>query len=167
MVSRLEPEKDIATALKAFALAEKSVKNVGLVIVGSGSMEAELSHVAQSLGIGERVLFVGWRDGTELAIIRTSSDIFLSTSLYEGYGLSLVEAAATKMPIVSTDVGIAPDILSAERLARSSDVEGVAQLLVEALHHPERFMAREEGSSQVTYGSKDEYLKRLNQSLLV
>jgi glycosyltransferase involved in cell wall biosynthesis len=167
MASRLEPEKDIATALRAFALVSKSVKKVGLVIAGAGSMEAELAHISLELGIAENVLFLGWRDATELAHIRASSDIFLSTSLYEGYGISLLEAAQAKMPIVSTDAGIASDLLPRERLAEPGDVGAITRLILEALEHGDRFVATEASISSVTYRSKDEYLKRLNQSLLV
>ena len=167
MVSRLESEKDIASALKAFAIAEKSVKGIGLVIAGSGSMEAELVHLSHVLGVGEKVVFLGWRDEVELSMIRASSDVFLSTSLYEGYGLSLIESARAGLPIVSTDAGIAPDILSKDVLAEPGDTDAIARLLTEALQRPERFVASRDAIARVTYLSKAEYLESLKKSLLV
>jgi len=167
MASRLEPEKDIETALSAFAMAEKSSLNTGLVIVGSGSMEASLSNLAQNLGIDKKVLFLGWRDADDLAHIRASSDVFLSTSLYEGYGLSLIEASRAGLPIVSTDVGIAPELLPSDKLAMPGDIDGIASLLSEAIHHPERFVVEPGFISLVTYPSKDDFLSKLRQSLLI
>jgi len=167
MVSRLESEKDIETALKAFAMAEKSSLNTGLVIVGSGSREASLSNLAQSLGIDKKVLFLGWRNGDDLVHIRASSDVFLSTSLYEGYGLSLIEASRAGLSIVSTDVGIAPELLPSDKLAIPGDIDGIASLLSEAIHHPERFVVETSNIASVTYVSKDDFLAKLKQSLLV
>lgn len=167
MVSRLESEKDIVSALKAFAIVEKSVKGIGLVIAGSGSLEAELIRLSTVLGIGEKVVFLGWRDEVELSVIRASSDVFLSTSLYEGYGLSLVESARAGLPIVSTDVGIASELLPKDVLAEVGDVDTLARLLIDALQHPDRFTVSRDAIARVTYPSKAEYLESLKKSLLV
>lgn len=167
MISRLEKEKDIVSALKAFAVVEKSFKNIGLVIAGSGSMEALLTRLSHELGVGEKVMFLGWRDEAELSTIRASSDVFLSTSLYEGYGLSLIESARAGLPIVSTDAGIALDLLSNDVLAVPRDVDAIARLLIEALQHPQRFTVSRDAIAQVAYPSKAEYLLSLKKSLLV
>jgi len=167
MVSRLEPEKDIEMALRAFAIAEKSSAKTGLVIAGAGSEEASLMHIAQELGIEDRVIFLGWKNASDLAILRASSDVFLSTSLYEGYGLSLIEAVQAGLPIVSTDVGIAPELLQRDRLAEPGDADAVARLLAEALHHPEGFRVNREAIARVTCLSKDDFMEKLKASLLI
>ena len=105
MVSRLEPEKRIDLAIKSLAKFLPAVKNVGLAIVGSGSEEMRLKHLVDELGLGDYVKFEGWQEN--LATYYKTADLFLVTSSYEGYGLTIVEAKACGLPVVSTDVGIA------------------------------------------------------------
>jgi len=108
IVSRLEPEKDLGTALKAFSIMSRGIHNAGLFIAGSGSEEVALESMVKNLGIQERVVFLGWQD--KLAGLYDSADAYLLTSLYEGYGRTLIEAAARGCPIVSTDVGVVGDV---------------------------------------------------------
>jgi len=105
MSSRLEKEKDIDTALVAFKEVSRHNPNTGLVIVGDGSEKASLELKVASYKLQDSVVFEGWQE--DLSSYYRGADVFLQTSLYEGYGMSLVEAALHKKPIVTTDVGIA------------------------------------------------------------
>ncbi len=109
MVSRLTPEKNIPTALAI--MREVVIKNpkAGLVIVGDGPDKHYLQALALKYHLDRNVIFESWQD--ELAPYYRSADIFLTTSFYEGYGLTLIEAGASGCPIVSSDVGIAPEII--------------------------------------------------------
>ena len=107
VVARLEPEKNIGMAIEALDLLRKKVLSIGLVIVGSGSDENILRRKVRNLALEDHVSFVGWQK--ELASYYHGADIFLQTSRYEGYGLSLVEAGITGLPVVTTPVGIAND----------------------------------------------------------
>lgn len=109
MASRLEPEKRIGDALVAFSAVLKQFPKAGLLIAGSGSQEMLLRHKAQSLGIYDSVVFLGWVENISPYI--RSSQVFLSTSEYEGYGMSIVEAGLMGVPVVSTSVGIAGELL--------------------------------------------------------
>jgi len=104
IVSRLSKEKNVSLALEII----KSVKDVGAVIVGSGPEETNLKNLAKRKGISDRVKFVGWQE--DLASYYKTADVFIQTSEYEGYGLSLVEAGLSSLPVVSTPVGIANDL---------------------------------------------------------
>lgn len=99
-VSRLEKEKRVDMAIQAI----KKINNVHLVIVGDGSQRAGLEKIAKGLPVS----FFGWRQDT--ASFYKTADIFINTSLYEGYGMTLVEAAAVGLKILSTDVGVAKDV---------------------------------------------------------
>lgn len=111
MVSRLEKEKNISMAIKAFANVKKLEENAGLVIVGEGSLKESLQRLAKSLGLSNSVIFEGWKsDTSSLYSYYKTCDCFLSTSWYEGYGMSLAEASASGCKIVSTDVGIAREV---------------------------------------------------------
>lgn len=105
MASRLEKEKDIAFALKIWKKVSVEIVGAGLLIVGSGSQDAALKKLTYFYGIENSVIFEPWAD--DLSSYYRSADVFLLTSLYEGYGMTLVEANALGCPIVSSDVGIA------------------------------------------------------------
>lgn len=104
MASRLEREKDIDVAIRAFAGMSPRHKGAGLVIAGSGREKSRLEALARHLGVGEGVVFLGWRNDLP-ALLRSASG-FISTSRYEGYGVSLLMAARAGCPIITTDVGL-------------------------------------------------------------
>jgi glycosyltransferase involved in cell wall biosynthesis len=108
MVSRLESEKNIPLAINAFRIVKENMPEVGLIILGSGSMLATLKKQAYNLKLSDSVVFLGWQ--TDTISYYKGCDLFLCTSMYEGYGMVLKEAQAAGCKIVSTDVGIAREI---------------------------------------------------------
>jgi glycosyltransferase involved in cell wall biosynthesis len=109
MASRLTKEKCIDDALSAFADIAQSHPYVGLVVAGDGPLIDQLKNMAKNLGISEKVIFLGFR-GDVFSLMK-SANMFLSTSEYEGYGMSLVEAGLSRLPVLSTDAGISGEIL--------------------------------------------------------
>ncbi len=109
MASRLEREKNIDLALHAWPEVLKKIPKAGLVIVGKGSEQGNLSQLVEKLGIKDSVIFESWANQATLASYYKTADLFLNTSLYEGYGMTLVEAQAADCKIVSTDVGVAKE----------------------------------------------------------
>jgi glycosyltransferase involved in cell wall biosynthesis len=109
MASRLTKEKRIGDALSAFADIVRDHPYVGLVVAGDGPLIGQLKNMAKNLGISEKVIFLGFR--SDVFSLMKSANIFLSTSEYEGYGMSLVEAGLSRLPVLSTDAGISGEIL--------------------------------------------------------
>lgn len=107
VVSRLEAEKNIIGAIKAFNLVQKEVEGLGLVIVGSGRKMRSLKALVRKLDITHKVIFAGWQN--DMVSYYKGCDVVLVTSWYEGYGMIFKEASALSVPVVSTDVGIARD----------------------------------------------------------
>jgi glycosyltransferase involved in cell wall biosynthesis len=105
MVARLAPEKNIRLALKILALVVSRFPGAGLVVVGSGPEEKSLKSYAKKLGVDKCVAFEGWQE--DLSSYYRTSNIFLQTSNFEGYGLALVEAALSGLPVMTTPVGVA------------------------------------------------------------
>ena len=105
--SRLEPEKNIGLAVDAWNEVARTRPEAGLVIVGSGSQTDALKKRAAH---NPNVVFEPWADLPTLYSYYKTADAFLVTSLFEGYGMTLVEAAAAGCPIVSTDVGVSREM---------------------------------------------------------
>jgi glycosyltransferase involved in cell wall biosynthesis len=120
MASRFEPEKDFITALKAFKRVVNIYPKTGLIIIGQGSEQSTIESYIKNEHLENNVIVLPWQK--DVAMFGASSDMFLLTSQYEGYGLALVEAALVQIPIVTTDVGIAGDILIHEKSALISPV---------------------------------------------
>lgn len=110
MTCRLEKEKNIDQALDITNQLLATHKNVGLVIVGEGQERSRLEKKVRKLGIEKSVIFESWQN--EVLSYYKTADIFLQTSLYEGYGMSLVEAALSGLPIITSNVGIASELIN-------------------------------------------------------
>ena len=108
VASRLEREKNVMLALKAFGKAVATHPNVGLVVVGEGAELAKLKRYANNK-FPNNVAFEGWQN--ELISYYKTADIFLNTSFYEGYGMTIVEAGASGCPVLTTKVGVGYDLL--------------------------------------------------------
>jgi len=107
-VSRLAPEKNLSLALNTLALVRERFPDTGLVIVGSGSEEKVLKSEVKSLKLEGAVEFAGWQDN--LSSFYKTANTFIQTSFFEGYGLSLVEAGLSGLPVITTPVGIALEL---------------------------------------------------------
>jgi len=108
MVSRLAPEKNIDFAIKVLALVRSKFPDTGLVVVGSGPEEGRLKSLVNKLNLQAAVEFVGWQEN--LTSFYKSANAFIQTSLFEGYGLSLIEAGLSGLPVLTTPVGIANEL---------------------------------------------------------
>jgi glycosyltransferase involved in cell wall biosynthesis len=108
-VSRLEKEKNLELGIMAFKDLLKTNKDIGYVIVGHGSLKNDLENLVKREGLEKQVIFVGHKKDT--IPYYKNANVYLSTSAYEGYGLSMTEAVLSSLPVISTDVGIAGDVL--------------------------------------------------------
>ncbi len=105
MASRLSKEKRIDIALLSFKKVLSKFPSAGLVICGEGIEVKNLKKLTESLNITDSVVFLSWQ--ADLVSYYKTSDIFLLTSEYEGYGMTLIEAGASGCTIVTTRVGVA------------------------------------------------------------
>lgn len=109
VASRLSREKNIGTAIEALQIVLKKYPAIGLVIVGEGPELKNLKSLVKERNLESQVVFEGWHDN--LVPYFRSSDLFLLPSIYEGYGMTAVEALSQGCPVVMTDVGCAGDIV--------------------------------------------------------
>ena len=107
--SRLVPKNGISDAIKAFQYLPARFK---FAIAGDGHLEKELKGLARSLGLSQRIIFLGFKKPEEIPDYLRESDIFLRPSLSEGLGNSFLEAMAAGVPVVGTNAGGISDFLA-------------------------------------------------------
>ncbi len=100
-VGRLEKEKSIDVTLGAIQLVSKEI-DVRFYVIGVGSEREELEKLAQELGIGDKVVFMGGLPDEDVRRIYSSCDLFVTSSTVELQGLVVMEAMASGLPIVSS-----------------------------------------------------------------
>ena len=147
MVSRFTEEKQILWAANIVGEIRKTHPGICLVIVGDGPLRAALEKI-------EYVRVTGWL--TEPIGHIKGAQLFLNTSLYEGYGRSLVEAAAAGATIVTTDVGVARSVVEEGVngfIVPVGDSEAIEKAIVDVIEHPSKLLGK-----QVRANSKEEYL---------
>jgi glycosyltransferase involved in cell wall biosynthesis len=112
-VAALREEKNLARLIRAFAVVARAFP-ARLVIVGDGPERAQLTALATDLGAADLVSFTGHRDDTPA--LYAGFDLFALTSDTEQMPLSVIEAMASGLPIVSTDVGDVRAMLAADNV---------------------------------------------------
>lgn len=101
--ARLHPVKGLEYLLQAVASLEGRLPDFQLLIAGDGPIRAELEAQARSLGLGGRVRFLGHVPDARRLL--PAFDLYVSSSLMEALGLSIMEALAAGVPVVATGVG--------------------------------------------------------------
>ncbi|MBI2013517.1 MAG: glycosyltransferase [Candidatus Colwellbacteria bacterium] len=105
-VGRLVPQKDFATLIRAFARAKKP-KDTRLIILGQGPLREELLGLAKELGIADSVDFPGFQENPY--VFFANADVFVLSSIWEGFGNVIPESFALRVPVVSTDCNYGPN----------------------------------------------------------
>lgn len=99
MVARLAEPKDHALLFQALS----SIPSIHADIIGDGQKQEELERLAATLGLSERIHFIGHTPDIPQAL--SSAQIFVLTSNYEGFPLSILEAMRAGLPVIASDVG--------------------------------------------------------------
>jgi glycosyltransferase involved in cell wall biosynthesis len=137
-VARFHPVKDHATLLRAFQLVAGARSDVDLLLVGDGSLRAALQEQARALGLCERVHFLGVR--SDVPAILSAVDVMALTSFSEAASLTILEAMASRVPVVATAVGGNPEMVRDGvdgLLVPRGDHAAVATALLQLLDNPE------------------------------
>jgi len=140
-VARLVPQKGIGHGLRALHELRMQAPTLAwhYTIVGGGPLMDELRLLAESLGLRDRVRFLGEATQPRVAEALNGADIFLLPSLDEILPLALMEALAVGLPVVASDVGAVGDIVEhggSGFLVPSGDVGGLAARLRQLLASP-------------------------------
>jgi glycosyltransferase involved in cell wall biosynthesis len=137
-VGRLIEQKDHATLLAAFARVRETHSNARLAILGWGPLEQATKERRSALGLDDSVLVLGRVEPHDWL---ARADVFAHTSRWEGFGIVLLEAMLSDLPVVATSVSAVPEIVAdgtTGYLVPPGDANAVAERVSELLGDPAR-----------------------------
>ena len=142
----LEPHYGVDCVLRAFAIIQKQVPEAVLTIVGDGSQRSALEDLKRQLNL-RQTSFLGRVQHDKVYELYSTSDIFLNASKIDNQPLSILEAFACGLPVVTTDAGGIPDIVTdgeSGLVVAVGDCDALAQRSIELLndHHLAMILAQ-------------------------
>jgi glycosyltransferase involved in cell wall biosynthesis len=162
-LSRIDSKKGLDLLLHGFAELRATRADVVLIVAGNGDEKfvARLHKQAEELGVQRDVVWAGFVQGEEKRALFAVSDVFILSSYSENFGIAVVEAMASGLPVIVSDqVGIHPDISRAGAgLVISCDAHEIqralsqivdSELLRESMSRNARRLAREFSPEAVT-----------------
>jgi glycosyltransferase involved in cell wall biosynthesis len=132
----LEQIYDIGAAIRAFRLVQQRLPEVRLTIAGSGSEFRKLESLVIEFEMDDKVTFTGRLDNHRMAQLYNSADVMLNPSTVDNMPISILEALASGVPVVSTDVGGVPYVVEDGKtavLVPVGDYKAMAEELVKML----------------------------------
>lgn len=142
VVGRLETQKGHRYLFDAWPSVVREYPDARLLVVGDGSLRAELERQVRSLGVAESVVFLGFRG--DIPRLLDACDGLALPSLYEGMPLTVIEASAMACPVVATAVDGTPEVIDDDVtgwLVPPADPPALGRALVRMLADPERARA--------------------------
>lgn len=141
-VGRLYSRKGLPTLLRAAPLILRKFRNVKFVISGKGfrNEEDRFKAFANHLKVGKNFLFIGYFPDEKLPKLYQAADIFVLPSIYENMPFALLEAMATALPVVTTNVGGIPEVINNGNnglLFNPLDFHGLADNVLYLLENPD------------------------------
>lgn len=149
-VSTLEPRKNIPTLLDAYARIAGATDAPLLIGGGKGWLYEPIFARLEALGLGDRVRMVGFIDADELPLWYAAATVFTMPSLYEGFGMPLLEAMACGTPVVASSSSSLPEVVGdAGLLAPPTDADALGAAILRLLNDADlRADLRERGLRQ-------------------
>lgn len=141
-VGRLQKTKAPFRLIDTFFEYYKRNKSSNLVIAGEGNLKQSIKAYIKKLNIEKNVLILGNRNHTELPLLYNASDVLLLTSNYEGMPISVLEALACGIPVVSTNVGEVKRVLRngfSGEVVESFSPNIISQSLRKVLKNPNNY----------------------------
>jgi glycosyltransferase involved in cell wall biosynthesis len=134
-VGVLEPRKGVPLLIRAFREIAQDHPEITLVIAGrKGWMYDEIFRSIETPDISKRVRLMGYMSESDLIHLINGARVFVYPSLYEGFGLPVLEAMQCGVPVITSDISSLPEVAGgAALLVRPGDVEGLKEALRKVL----------------------------------
>jgi glycosyltransferase involved in cell wall biosynthesis len=141
-VGHMTPVKNHRLLIEAFARVREKAPDVNLAIIGEGALRGKLADYAADLGVSEYVSLV--KESKLIDSFYGALDVFVLSSDAEGMPLTLLEALASGVPVVATEVGGIPEVVESGKtgyLVPKGSAEFLAKRILELLQNPDKAQA--------------------------
>ena len=165
-IGRLSPEKGQADFIRSAAKVISRHEDARFVLIGKGDDKPHLEALSRSLGLDEKVLFLGYR--SDMVQVYNSLDIVVQTSYTEGMPNVVLEALAMEVPVIATDVGGTSEVIKNNHtgvLVGPGKTEIIAENILNFINTRDVFtkMARNGRRRVVKHFNFDERTKKLSE----
>ncbi len=109
-VGTVQPRKNYALLVRAFRAVAATQPHTLVIVGGRGWLTEGLEAEIARQGLSERVMMPGFVEDADLPALYSAADLFVFPSLYEGFGLPLLEAMACGVPVISSDASSLPEV---------------------------------------------------------
>ena len=148
----IEPRKNIERLVQAYAMLPAARKNACSLVIGGGAgwMNSDIYRYVQDNDLGEYVKMIGHVDDEDLPALYTSCEVFVYPSMYEGFGLPVLEAMACGAPVITSRTSSLPEVAGdAAILVDPEDVQSIRDAMEGLLTNGgKRSKLREKGLKQ-------------------
>jgi glycosyltransferase involved in cell wall biosynthesis len=160
-ISRLADQKDIPTMLRAFKIFHEAHPQSTLSILGAGPLDSELKCLTRSMGLSDSVIFRG--RSSNIYEFLSELDAFILTSKYEGFGMVLLEAMDSGLPIVASSNSAIPEVLGLDflGLCQTGDAAEFSQRLDDLNDVTFRSRVLDQQKTRLNIFSADQMCQRL------
>lgn len=166
-VSTLEPRKNLKFLLKAFAMLDNK-SDIKLVLTGGKGWKLEDAIGAVPPEVEKNVVFTGYVSDEELKALYQNANCFVSSSVYEGFGLPVIEAVKNDLPVVISDIPVYREITNNKAVYFGLEnpetlKKCIEQAITTNMRETEQFAQLKVFAAQYTW---DNYAEELNHLLL-
>lgn len=126
-LGRLREKKGIFDLVRAIPRIAEAIPNVKFILAGDGELDA-VSQLARTLNVENYIELPGWVEGEDKDRLLNRAEILILPSYFEGLPICILEAMATGVPVISTNVGGIPEVLdngNCGMLLPPGDVDGI------------------------------------------
>jgi len=135
-IGRVVTVKGYFYLIKAFEKLHQSHQNINLVIIGDGKLRNQLQQYVNDKRLQDVVIFPG--EIIDAKLLMPAFDVFVLSSLAEGFSLVVLEAMAAKVPLIATQVGVVPDVITKQdEMVSPKDVEQLSYMMEKLYNTPE------------------------------
>ena len=128
-VGELSPRKNHESVIRA--IAKLNHPNIKYFICGTGALQEHLQKLIDELGMSEKVKLLGYR--ADISELCCCADLFVLPSVQEGLPVALMEAVASKIPVICSRIRGNTDLIKSDALFEARDVDGISEKIIEYL----------------------------------
>jgi len=110
-VGNLQPRKNLIRVIKAFSFVHRQINDIQLIIVGKEHWQfSKVYSAVKQFGLENHVAFTGYVPNDDLVMLYSFAKVFVYPSLYEGFGLPILEAMSCGVPVVTSNTSSMPEV---------------------------------------------------------